>query len=38
MAETTFTLDDQPVPFMPGQTILEAAKAAMAATQPWRQA
>ena len=26
MAETTFTLDDQPVPFMPGQTILEAAK------------
>jgi [NiFe] hydrogenase diaphorase moiety small subunit len=28
MAETTFTIDEQPIPFTPGQTILEAAKAA----------
>ncbi len=28
MAETTFTIDEQPIPFTPGQTVLEAAKAA----------
>ena len=28
MAETTFTIDEMPIPFTPGQTILEAAKAA----------
>ncbi len=28
MAETTFTIDEIPIPFTPGQTILEAAKAA----------
>jgi [NiFe] hydrogenase diaphorase moiety small subunit len=28
MAETTFNIDELPIPFTPGQTILEAAKAA----------
>ncbi len=28
MAETTFTIDELPIPFTPGQTVLEAAKAA----------
>ncbi len=28
MAETIFNIDEEPVPFVPGQTILEAAKAA----------
>jgi [NiFe] hydrogenase diaphorase moiety small subunit len=28
MAETTFTIDEVPIPFEPGQTVLEAAKAA----------
>ena len=28
MADTEFTIDEQPVPFTPGQTIIEAAKAA----------
>ena len=28
MADTTFTIDELPIPFTPGQTILEAAKAA----------
>ena len=28
MADTTFTIDELPIPFTPGQTVLEAAQAA----------